>query len=81
MYVQLWNENIDGMFPQLSPANAKPYDLQLSTTRSISIPAVEDGVCRLPFSRICQDVGLMKLVDDRIAGQMIMRRSLLPSIL
>ena len=47
---------VDGMFPQLAPVNAKPFDLQLSQTRSIQIPAVEDGVCRIPFSKICQDV-------------------------
>lgn len=46
------------MFPQLSPAKAKPCDLQLSPTRTIHIPAVEDGVCRIPFNRICKDVGL-----------------------
>lgn len=47
---------LDGMFPQLSPASCKPYILALSATRHITIPAVADGVCRMPFSLICEDV-------------------------
>ena len=44
------------MFPQLRPAVSKPFSLALSATRHIEIPAAVDGVCRIPFSMICEDV-------------------------
>ena len=44
------------MFPQLRPGTGKPFDLELSATRHIEIPAAVDGVCRIPFSMICEDV-------------------------
>ena len=56
VWVSLSSFIVDGMFPQLSPKQAKPVDLQLSSTRKIHIPAVEDGVCRVSFKCICEDV-------------------------
>ena len=54
---------IVGMFPQLSPKQAKPMDLQLSSTRKIHIPAVEDGVCRVSFHSICEAVIIKELIN------------------
>ena len=51
------------MLPQLSPKQAKPMDLQLSSTRKIHIPAVEDGVCRVSFHCICEDVIIKELIN------------------
>lgn len=48
------------MFPQLSPAKGKPFDLALSPTRTIHLPAAQDGVCCVDYAQICEKVE----VDD-----------------
>ena len=64
------------MFPQLSPAKAKPFDLALSATRTIHLPAAQDGVCCVDYEQICEKVAaIFQGVTNRIAGRMIMSRS------
>ena len=54
---------VDSNFPQLSPQRSIPRDLSLSPTRKIRIPAAVDGVCRISFSQICDDVAVLEMMD------------------
>lgn len=56
------------MFPQLRPGTGKPFSLALSATRHIEIPAAIDGVCRIPFSMICEDVNVCVRYDTQDRG-------------